>query len=149
MDYAEFQWSVYHILTLKFFRINRSLRRHSFTTVSARDSTNALRLLTAAPPVFAVLPRTAKTRSTRSSSVPFVPKVRSLSSWLIPERILEHGADWPSWMPRVRLRRLSGPLVLSLPISVRRPGLWLFFLITFRTRLRSKYELMGYFATAI
>lgn len=122
----------------------RSWKRHSFTTVSAKVFTNVPRLSIAVPHVSAVLPRTAKTRSTKSSSVPSAPKVRSLSSWLTLVKILEHGVDWPSWTLRARWRRLSGPLVLSLLILVRRPELWLFFLTTFRIRLMSKW-VDGYF----
>ena len=57
----------------------RSLKRQKFMGGSRRDSTSAPKPLTAVRLASVVSPRIAKTKSTKSLSVPFVPKVRSTS----------------------------------------------------------------------
>ena len=63
---------------------------------SERVFMNAPRLWIGELPVFAVLPRIVRMMNTRSLSRVFVPKVRSMLSWSMPERILVHGVDFQS-----------------------------------------------------
>ena len=130
----------------------RSLKRQKFMGGLRRDSTSAPKLLTAVQLVSVVSPRIAKTKSTRSLSVPFVPKVRSTFWWWRPERNLVPGVVLRSLKTMVVSRRLFVLRAQLLLTLVRRPALFPFFWTTFKSKLPKlnfKYNLLGWrrFAT--